>query len=250
VDLTVLDRFLWALGFLGQCGLLAVLIVRRRTATLPVFTALIAMNIVRSIILYFTLGHVSKDQYFYTYWTLAMVDVALQFGLAYQLATHIFQPLGGWAPDVRRSFITAIAGSIAVASLLTWLAAPPTKTLRLAIFLRVDLFSSVLMTEIFVAMVALSVTLGLPWRTHLARVAQGIGIYSLTGILLDAAHTYFGTHKGVATFNLLTQLQSGLYLVCLGYWTVTLAQSEPAPRKMPEELHNELRALQTRAALF
>jgi hypothetical protein len=250
VNLTVLDRFFWALSFTGHCGLLAILLFRRRAASLPIFTAFVVMNIVRTIVLYVTLNHGSKDQYFYTFWTLAMVDMALQFALAYELASHVFQPLGVWAPDVRQSFIAAIAAGIAIATLLTWLAAPPTKTLRLAIVLRGNFFSSVVMTEIFVAMVALSVTLGLPWRTHIARVAQGFGIFSLTGILVDAAHSYFGSRGGLAAFSLLSELENGLYVVCLCYWTVTLAINEPAPRKMPEELHNELRALQTRAALL
>jgi hypothetical protein len=250
VNLTGVDLLFWALSFLGNCVLLGVLIFRRRAETLPVFTTLISLGVVRTIVLYFTRSHGSNDQYFYTYWTLAMVDVTLQLALAYELAKHVFKPLGAWAPDVRRSFIAVIAGSILIASLLTWLAVPPTKTLRLAIFLRGNFFSSVLMTEIFVAMVALSVSLGLPWRTHIARVAQGFGVFALTGILIDAAHSYFGTHKGADTFRFLSQLQSGLYVVCLSYWTVTLAQNEPVPRKMPEELHNELRALQTRAALL
>jgi hypothetical protein len=77
-------------------------------------------------------------------------------------------------------------------------------------------------------------------------VAQGFGIFSLTGILIDAAHNYFGTHKGADTFRLLSQMQNGLYVVCLTYWIVTLALNEPVPQKMPEELHNELRALQSK----
>jgi hypothetical protein len=247
LDLTGVDRLIWALSFLGHCVLLAVLIFRRRFANLPVFTAFVVMNIVRTIVLYFALRH-GKDQYFNAYWRLGIVDVAVQLLLAYELASHVFKPLGAWAPDVRRSFILLIGGSILIASLLTWLAVPPTKTLRLAIALRGNFFASVLMTEIFVAMMALSVALGLPWRTHVARVAQGLGIYSFTGTLIDAAHGYTGTHRGVKVFAVLSTLQTGFYVVCLTYWIVTLAKNEPAPRKLPEELHNELRALQTKVA--
>jgi hypothetical protein len=248
LHLTGVDLLFWVLSLCGHFILLAILIFRRRVAALPVFTSLIVMNIVRTIALYVTMRYGSKEQYFYLYWSLAMLDVGLQFALAYELASHVFRPLGAWAPDVRQSFIGMAGASLLVAFALTWLATPPTRTLRLAIVLRGDFFCSVLMSELFVAMVALSVTLGLPWRTHVARVAQGIGVFALAGLLTDAARTYFGTSRGSGSFTLISQLQSGLYLICLSYWTITLAQDEPAPRKLPEELHNELRALQTRAA--
>ncbi len=250
MHLTSLDRLLWALSFIGHCILLTVLCVRRRAASFPVFTTLISVNILRTIVLYFTLRFGSTESYFYTYWTLAIVDVALQLAIAYELATHVFQPLGVWAPDVRRSFFTLAGASVLIAFGLTWLAAPPTRTLRLAIIIRGDFFSSALMTELFVAMIALSVTLGLPWRTHVARLAQGFGIYSIFGILSDAAHSYFGSDQGNDTYKLLSHLQIALYLICVTYWSISLALKEPEPRKMPEQLHEELRILQQRAALM
>jgi hypothetical protein len=246
VHLSSLDRLFWALSFFGHCILLGVLLIRNRASAFPVFTTLICVNIVRTIVLFFTLRYGSKGEYFYTYWTLAFVDLALQLAIAYELATHVFQPLGAWAPDVRKSFIALAATSVALAAGLAWLAAPPAKTLRLAIVIRGDLFASALMSEIFVAMIALSVTLGLPWRTHVARIAQGLGLYSLYGIFMDAAHTFFPADN---IHRLLSESQIGLYLICLTYWSVTLAMEEPVPRKLPSELHEELRALQERAAL-
>ena len=103
MHLTGLDRLLWALSLLGHCALLGVLLLRRRAPSFPAFTTLITVNILRSIVLYLILRFGRPDTYFYTYWTLAIVDVALQLAVAYELATHVFQPLGDWAPDVKRS---------------------------------------------------------------------------------------------------------------------------------------------------
>jgi hypothetical protein len=246
VHLSSLDRLFWALAFFGHCILLGVLVVRHRTAEFPIFTTLISANIVRTIVLFLTMRYGSKDEYFYLYWTLAFVDLALQLAIAYEISTHVFQPLGAWAPDVRKSFIALTATSVVLAAALACLAAPPAKTLRLALVIRGDLFASALMSEIFVAMIALSVTLGLPWRTHVARIAQGLGLYSLYGILTDAAHALFPADNIHRT---LSESQIGLYLICLTYWSVTLAMEEPAPRKLPAELHEELRALQERVSL-
>jgi hypothetical protein len=250
LHLTGVDRLLWALSIVGHCVLLTVLLSRRRAANFPVFTTLIAANIFRSAVLYLTLRFGTTGEYFYTYWTLAIVDAALQLALAFELAAHVFRPLGVWAPDVRRSSVVLVGISLLLAGALTWLASPPTRSLRLAIVIRGDLFSSALVSELFVWMVALSVTLGLPWRTHAARLAQGLGVYSICGILVDAAHTYFGSMKGNASYRLTSRLQIVLYLLCVTYWIASLAMDEPKPRKLPAELHAELVTLQRRAALM
>jgi hypothetical protein len=250
MQLTSLDRLLWALALTGHCVLLAVLILRHRVRPFPIFTTLIAANIVRSIVLYFTLRFGSVGNYFYTYWTLAIGDVALQLAVAYELATHVFQPLGAWAPDVRRSFLAVIVVSVLIALGLTWLATPPTRTWQATIVIRGNFFASALMGEIFVGMVALSVTLGLPWRTHVARLAQGFGVFSIFGIFTDAAHNHFGYGRGADYYKLLSHLEIELYLIVVLYWIVTLAMKEPEPRRMPEELREELRALQRRVALM
>ncbi len=248
--LTSVDNLLWALSFLGHWILLGVLVLRRRAATFPVFTTLIVVNIFRTMVLFLTLRLGSSESYFYTYWTLAIVDTALQLAVAYELASKVFRPLGAWAPDVRRSFKAILGVSVAIAGAMTWLAAPPTRTLRLAIVIRGDFFVSALMAELFVAMVALSVTLGLPWRTHVARIAQGLGTFSMYCIFTDAAHSYFGSDLVVDRYRLLSRLQIMLYLGCVAYWSVALAMKEPEPRRMPQQLHDELRRLQGRAALM
>jgi hypothetical protein len=233
-----------------HCILLAVLVVRRRVSSFPVFTAFISVNIVKTVILYFTFRLGSANQYFYTYWTLAILDLFLQLAVAYELARQVFRPLGAWAPDVRRGFAAILGVGLRIAVALTWLASPPTRTLRLGIVIRGNFFDSVIMSEIFFAMVVLSVTLGLPWRTHVARLAQGFGIYALFGIFSDAALSHFGSARGGATFQLVSQLEIDLYLLCLAYWIVTLTLKEPPPRQLPEQLHEQLRVLQTRAALM
>lgn len=250
MNLTGVDNLLWALSFIGHWILLAVLVLRRRAGFFPVFTALISFNIVRTIMLFFTLRLGSRESYFYVYWTLAIVDVGFQLAIAYELASKVFRPVGSWVPDVRRSFLVIAVASVAVAGGMTWLAAPPATMLQTAIVIRGDFFASALMSEVFVAMVALSVTLGLPWRTHVARLAQGLGVFSIYGIFTGAAHSYLAADPVVQSLRLLSRARIVLYLGCIAYWSVTLARKEPEPRKMPEQLRDELRRLQGRAALI
>ena len=250
MHLTGIDRFLWVLGLLLHGTLLAVLFARRRAARFPAFTSLIAFNVLRTVTLYFVLHHGSESAYFNAYWTAAIGDVALQFAIAWEVATKVFQPLGVWAPDFRRSFAVLLGIGVGIAVAITLLATPATSSLRLAIAVRGDFFCSVLLSEFFVAIVALSVTMGLPWRTHISRIAQGLGGFALFGILTDAALTWFGSTEGGTAWAFVSHLQIEVYSLCVCYWIVTLSMPEPQPRRLPAQLHDDLVALSDRMAML
>jgi hypothetical protein len=242
MQLTGLDLLFWAAGFYSHIVLLLVLSTRRRASEFPFFTALIASNVLRTAALYLIIHHGTKHEYFYTYWSLAAVDMTLQFCVVYEMASHVFRPLGGWAPDVRKSFAWLIFGSIAIASALTCLAKPDTQIWARSIVIRGNFFSSALMSELFVGMIALSVTVGLPWKTHVARISQGLGIYSIIGVLTEAGHNQFGTHSHI--FATLSHLRIATYLICIWYWNIMLWRNAPAPRELPEEMRIQLFTLQ------
>jgi len=244
MQLTGLDLLFWAVGFYSHIVLLFVLGARRRASEFPFFTTLIASNVLRTATLYFIIHHGAKHEYFYTYWSLAVVDMALQFCVVYEMASHVFRPLGVWAPDVRKSFVWLLIGSITVASALTALAKPDTHIWVRSFVIRGNFFSSALMSELFVGMIALSVTVGLPWKTHVARISQGLGVYSIIGVLTEAGHNHFGTHSQI--FTTLSHLRITTYLICVWYWNIMLWRNAPAQRELPEEMRIQLFTLQRR----
>ena len=70
----------------------------------PFFTALITLVVIKTIVLYFVLHYGSKDCYFYTYWSLDVLDTMLQLCVVYEIASRVFRPLDVWAHDVRGSY--------------------------------------------------------------------------------------------------------------------------------------------------
>jgi hypothetical protein len=246
MHLSGLDLTFWALTFFLNCALLAILVLRRRAAAFPIFTTLIFASVIRTIILYVTYRFASANTYFYIFWSLGFLDLSLQLAVAYELASTVFRPIGFWAHDVRRSAFLAVGISLALAILLTVLASPATHTLRSSIVIRGNFFSSALMSELFVVMVALSVYIGLPWKTHVARIAQGFGVYSLFGLFTEAAHSYFGT--GNHAYARISQVRIALYCVCVLYWSIALLRDEPQPSQLPESMKLQLRALQLRTS--
>jgi hypothetical protein len=246
MHLTGLDLLLWAASFAVHVILLLVLCIRHRVRTFPLFTTFISANILRTIALYLIAHFGTRATYFYTYWYLAIFDVFLQLCVVYELASGIFRPLGVWATDVRRSFAWLGSLSVTVAAALAWLASPPTKLWMQSIMIKGNLFSAALMSELFVCMIALSVTVGLPWKTHITRIAQGLGVYSIIDVLVEAAHSYFGLARDNRTYEHLSHLRIVVYLVCTFFWIVTLWRDAPRPRALSEQMRRDLLALQER----
>jgi hypothetical protein len=249
MHLTGIDFLFWAAGFVEHLVLLAVLLIRARAKTFPVFTALIATNVIRTIALYFVAQYGSKHAYANVYFSLAVCDLILQFALVYEVASDVFRPLGRWAPDVRNSLVWIVCLSIAMASGLTWLASrPPSSTWLRATLIRGNFFSATLLSELFVGMIVLSATVGLHWRTHVAKIAQGLGLYSLVCIAIEAGHTYLGMDRSVRISAGLSFFRMSVYLLCLLYWIVTLWLDAPAPKELSEDMRRQLFTLQGRVA--
>jgi hypothetical protein len=244
MHLTGIDLLFWAAGFVAHVVLLVVIWVRRRATTFPFFTILIASYVIRTVVLYFIVLMGSKHAYLIAYLSLGSLDLILQLCVVYEMASHVFRPLGNWAPDARVKLAWIVLASIAIGAGLTWLSAiPPSHTLLQTILIRGNFFSSVLMTELFVGMVALSVTIRLPWKTHAARIAQGLGFYSFVWILIAAGQSYLGIEHDVRISADLTYLRMMTYLICAGYWITTLCVEAPAPQALPKEMEQHLLVL-------
>jgi hypothetical protein len=106
------------------------------------------------------------------------------------------------------------------------------------------------MTELFVGMVALSVTIRLPWRTHAARIAQGLGFYSFVWILIGAGQSYLGIDHNVRIYADLTHFRMLTYLICAGYWIITLCVDAPVPKALPKEMEQHLLVLQRQVEAY
>jgi hypothetical protein len=246
--LTGLDFLFWAAGLAENILLLFVLVYRHRAARFPFFTSLCALAIIRTLTLYWVLHHASDHAYFWTYWSIALLDCALQFCIVYEIAAAVFRPGGVWAPDVRQRFIWLAVPSLAVALGLSLTATPPVRFWMQAVVARSILFTDSIMSELFVLMLALSVSAGLPWKTHVSKIAHGLGTYSMITLIVQAAQSYFGADRKAPMYVLLSHIRIAAYLSCVIYWIVALWAEEEQPALMPEEFRENLLALQSRLA--
>lgn len=234
----------WAAGLTAHILLLIVLLARHRAKTFPVFTTLIAVNVLNATVLYEVAQRGSQHTYLVAYFAFAILDLVLQLSVTYELARHVFCPTGTWARDIRKGFLMLVLVSLAIALVLACLPSPQEKTVLGMLLDRGNLFSSALQCELFVGMIAFSSTANLPWNTHVARIAQGLGFYSLVGLLTEAGHNILTPNT--MAYDSLTYLRMSTYLFCASYWIVMLWLPAPDPQELPAEAQRQLFTLQRR----
>ena len=247
--LSGLDLWLWLAGLTENVVLLSVLWKCRRAPDFPVFTTWVTLLIAKSVLLF---GVYKLDSafahYYYTYVCLNLIDVLLQIALAYEVALHVFRPAGTWAPGVRHLFLWGFATVLLLSSALSWLALPSTKYLTDTLLVRGNFLSATLMSAVFVGLLVLSARLGLAWRTHVAKLSQGFGLYSVVCTVAASLHTYFGMKPGNFAFHVISRSRMVVYLLTALFWIVSFVRAAPAERPMPEHMRLQLVALNHRTA--
>ena len=241
--LTKLDILLWVAGFIAHLALLVVLLLRRRARAFPVFAALVFLNVSRTLVLFLISREGTRAMYFYAYWSLALVDVALQLGVLYELASRAFRPLGEWASDIRARLAAWMGCSIAVAFLLTWIPEPPSRLWVQVVFLKGSFFSAALMSQLFVGMIVLSSVSGLSWSSYAAKIAKGLAFYSVVTLIFETANTSFGLSGNHPLYDALSRVRMALYLGCVVYWACSLWRHAAPTQKMPDRMRQEVSAI-------
>ena len=92
MNLTALDNFLWAAGFVGHAALLLVLLFRRRWRQFPIFTCFITYEASITIALFFAFRYGSQHSYAVIYWCTAAGDILFQLALIFEIAVEARRP--------------------------------------------------------------------------------------------------------------------------------------------------------------
>jgi len=240
MHLSAFDRLFWATGFIGQIILLVVLVARDRVRAFPLFTAMVASSFLSTFVMYFVYLYGSPESYYYGYWIVGTINMLLQLGMVYEIASCLFAPLGHWAQDAKSSFIRIVGISILVDIILTALCSPVKSTLMQTVVTRGTFFCSALMSELFVGLFVLAATGGFPWKTHVGRIAQGLGAYSFVGVLFDTTTSWMGWTHQASTIHALSMVKVVAYLGALTYWIVSLWYDAPEPRTLSEPMRAQI----------
>ena len=237
------DDVLWAACSCGEAALAAVLVRKCRWREYPAFTAVIALQILTTVILLPLLLLAAYRWYGRIYRAFSLLDVILQFAVVVESARIVLRPTGTWVRDARKQFLLSALGGTLLALFLACTVVPPAPTRFESFNLRANLFTSLLICELFIAVTIASNRLGLGWRNHVMSIGQGFIAWSIVATVVDSLHTYYGSVRLFIGFE---NIQACAYLAVLGYWCIQLWKEEPERQPISAQLRKFIVALHDR----
>lgn len=240
MGLSTLDNALWAAGFAGHVALFAVLLLRSRWRQFPVFTSLIAYQAVVTLALFLISQHGGRHTYFVAYWSLALGDYFFQVALIFEIARNVLRATGTWVQDARRAFLLwSAVGTLLAAGLCLTIAPPALKGLDLW-EVRGTLFTSLLTCELFLSISVSANRLGIPWRSHVMALGQGLVAWAAIAVTGNVAHVATGWRKELVIFD---QTRMYVYLGALLLWIVSFWRPEEENAPLSPEMQEYLLTL-------
>jgi hypothetical protein len=216
------NHLIWAAGLFGHVLLLGVLFTRRRVARFPWFTLLIVFYFLRSVGLAATLHFSGHPAHRFALLILDITDVLLQCAVLAELTWIALRPLGG----VRRFTLPLLLLGSGVLIVMR-LAPAGYSSLRMDLVL-LHFLLSVLMVEWAIVLAFLLRPLRLSWRTHVAALSFGFGVYS-AALLVGGG--YFTIGREMSDYVFFSFFRISVYLLVLLWWVLTLWLKEPKPNE-------------------
>ncbi|MBW4046345.1 hypothetical protein [Acidipila rosea] len=239
MNLSRLDDLLWVAGFIGHALLATVLVSKGRWRQFPIFTSSAVFQVLLTAGLFVSYRQNYKALYFWIFWLSSVLDLLFQLGIMYEIARAVLRPTGTWVRDASKAFLSwGLAGAL-VAVALSFAISPSASSAVQAWIIRANLFTSLLIAELFVAMMFSAHRLGLVWRNHVMGLGQGLGMWALVSLFVGIADSYFGW----AQIYKIDYARTFAYLGALVYWTITFWLPEPERKPLSPEMRDYLLAL-------
>jgi hypothetical protein len=235
VKLHFLDAFLWAAGPVFNAALLYVLFRRGRARKFPLLAVWGFFTIFSALALFLIYRSASSHTYVIAYWSVETLDAILQLAVVAEVARIVFSPIAGWIPLHRPQFLILISAAIAGSFAMIWWIHPSTLTRAGAWEIRGELFTSLLISEMFTGVLLASQKFGLHWRSHVMSIGYGLMVWAVTTIAIGILHGYWGMDSHYVAIEYIRMV---VYLSILGYWIVALWRDEPQKGLLPPEIQD------------
>lgn len=241
MHIALIDKVLWISGLPVELFVLVVLIVRHGWRQFPAFTAWMTYTLLTTILFMLLFLEGAKLWYARCYYASLWPDFALQLLVALEIARIVLRPTGTWIHDAKGMFAAAALGGAVVAGLLSWWIAP-THAGRNIWELRSNLFTSLVISEVFVAMSMTANRLGLGWRNHVMALGQGLTGWAALMLIANSLESYFGGRY----FMAFERLRTGAWCAAMIWIGVQLWAPEPERQPIADDLQKYILALHRR----
>lgn len=221
------DTALWFLAIVLEGFVFALLVQRRISRLLPIFTIYIAWTFLSDISMWIVIRK-AHAQYMSVYAVEMSLDSILQFCVLVELAWSALRPARSLLP---RYTLAGIAGLLLLMGAAVWpfagISAIAGLTAQLHRLIQLQQTFAILRIIFFLLLAASSQLLAIGWRNRELQVATGLGFYSLVslaGALVQAHQISLPQYRFADLF-----IRSS-YFCCLLYWVASFVREE-APRQ-------------------
>ena len=239
-----LDKAFIYTGPLLDACLCTVMLAKGRWSSYPALFAFAALDLMSSIALYAMDPSGVSRMYARWYFCFDVACFVLQLCILYEIAKNVLRPAGAWSRAAWKPLVIASCIGAAAALLAAWLVQPSGIRGPAAMELRAEVLTGLLTCELVIAMMLSAKEVGLPWRSHVMAVGQGLMMYQLVTVMLLGIAASIGPRSPY--YPSIYYVRSVAYLVTLVYWTASLWLTEPARRPISPALQKYVLALHER----
>ena len=185
----------------------------------------------------------SAHLYAVIYWSCVVVDFLLQLGVVMEMARIVLRPTGTWFSEARGQFlVSGLLGAMVAAGAALLL--HPDANASLDVWeIRGNLFTGIIIVELFSAMMAAANRLGLQWRSHVMSLGQALFVWSTIAVLVDALHNVLGSYRW---FTALDNVRITVWTAAAIYWAVVFWKPERNRSPLSPEMEQYLLGLHRR----
>ena len=207
---------------LVQVYILRIFAGRRLKSEFPVFFLYTCFGIALVVIGLAGYIYSSHTQYFFIYWVLSFIYMALEFGVMYEILVNALKPYSALI-DLGKMLFRWAAIFLLLAGVLTALATAGSQSSKLAAGVAlVERSMRLMQCGLLLLFFFFEKRLGLSWRNYNMSIALGLG----STAALDLSFSYLKVQY-VSRAETFCTIESCFYIAVLSFWAVCLAQPEP-----------------------
>ena len=231
------------LAFLGEVGLLAVLIARRQYKIFPVFTLYIAYVLINDVVIGTLLSLYPVQVTRSIEFGLLPLGYLIELGVLLEITWHVLRPVHATLPKGSvRVFVASVALALLGGILLAWHFDHTGNKIQ-DIKVPLDVTVGLLRMLIFVGTAGFAQLLGIGWKNKVLQLATALSFYSAVDLIVSLVERYSGGS------NDLEGIRTVAFALELGFLVWAFTTKEVRRREFSPQMEQFLVTLAGRAKL-
>lgn len=235
------EDLIWMIGCILYGLLVVALFARRSFRSAPMFTAWITEAFLQSTLLFVLSRFNNGRLYNFTYWTFAVVEIALQVAVAVEFADQALRYGNTWVSRAKSSFVRGAVFVLMLSFVAALQAKPAVVRVPDVVYTRLEVFTSVFVFLLSTLTLTIAYRCGSLWKPQDFQRFTGFVVWSAASSVVDTLHIYW---RMIDYFSVLENVHLAIGGAVVLYWIITAVGSQSVPA------HKELREVELLASLY